>query len=134
MATIDQIKSGSPVILDPAQHDLDRLVMLRTMESPTPITLQGEEAETFLRWAKEHWRAEFEQDLQGLCRHVEYGDLLTTSLPLVTFREDLCARAVPRQDEEMATLMDRLRQALREWRSSGVDTVCISGCDARPKG
>lgn len=131
MATIDQIKPDSPVIIDPAKHDLDRLGLMAGVEGTESITLHGEDATNFLSWVREYWRAEFEEDLQGLSTHVDHGDLLTTWVPLVTFREDLCARAAPRQEPALASLLDTLRQLLREWRSAGVDTVMISGRDAR---
>lgn len=133
MATLDQIKPDGPILLDAAQHDLDRAGMVVGLNGANTITLEDEDVTTFLRWAADHWRPEFERDLQSLATHKDYGDLLTTEQPLVVFREDLCVRAIPRSDEKIAELMDRLRLGMREWREAGADTVVISGCDGRLK-
>ena len=131
MATLAQIKPDGPILLDPAQHDLDRPGVQVGAEGADTIRLDGAQAETFLRWVRVHWAPEFERDLQGLCVHEDLGGLLTTFVPFVTFREDLCCRTAPRKDAELAGLLDALRADTRAWRSAGVDTVSISGCDNR---
>lgn len=131
MARLDQIKSESPFFIDPAQHDLDCPGMMSTMKSPERIALLGQDAIAFRRWIEESWRKEFEQDLQSLFADENGKDLLSTFLPLVTFMDDVCVRSSAHEDEETAPLMDRLRQELRSWRAAGVDTIFISGFDAR---
>lgn len=131
MATLAHIKPDGPILLDPAQHDLDRPGVQVGVEGADTIRLDGAQAEAFLRWVRGHWAPEFERDLQSLCIHEDLGGLLTTFVAFVTFREDLCCRAAPRKDAELAGLLDALRKDTQAWRAAGVDTVSISGCDDR---
>jgi hypothetical protein len=131
MASISDINPFSPIILDPAQFVLDRPNVTVCMDTVGSIRLDGERAETFIFWVRKHWREDFEKDLQGLATDVDLGDLLTTWIPLVTLREDLCCRTLPRENQLVAELLDELRTLTREWRAAGVDTVFISGKDAR---
>jgi len=95
MATLAQIKPDGPILLDPAQHDLDRPGVQVGAEGADTIRLDGAQAETFLRWVRVHWAPEFERDLQGLCVHEDLGGLLTTFVPFVTLREDLWSDCAP---------------------------------------
>lgn len=133
MASIDQVWCEGPVIIDPARCWLDRIGVIVGMDGAPALVLEGEKAKRFYDWVREYWRERFERDLQGLSTHPSYGPLLTTWLPLVTFREDLCARAEPRKDEALTELLDELRAAMRNWRAAGADTVFISGVDARDR-
>ncbi|WP_122665110.1 hypothetical protein [Pseudomonas viridiflava] len=132
MATLECIDRSGPVLIDPCQYDLDSWVILKPVPGVQPIELSGQEAKTFYQWVGKFWRTEFQKDLQGIATHVTHGDLLTTWIPLVTLREDMCCRSTPREDNDLCELLDKLRLLTREWRAAGVDTVCISGCKDAP--
>ncbi|MBA1280335.1 hypothetical protein [Stutzerimonas stutzeri] len=131
MAKLEQVERGGPVLIDPAQYDLDRWATTQSVVGVQPVELNGKDAETFFHWVAECWRPEFELNLQSLSRHETHGDLLTTWLPLVTFREDLCCRGTLRENEAIRKLLDTLRLLTREWRAAGVDTLYISGRDSK---
>lgn len=133
MATLEKIDLLGPVLLDPAQHDLDCHGSVKQVSGVDSITLTGADASTFYAWVAEFWKELFEQDLQGLSTSEEHGDLLTTWLPLVTFREGLCTYAGPRKRVATAALLDKLRTLTRHWRDNGVDEVYISGVDLSAK-
>ena len=127
-ANIEDIDLTKPVYLTNVTHDLDR-PMLRVVESSTSISLPGEEGLLFIDWVKQtRWRSLIEADLQCLSQDGETGEpLLTTEIPLVVFREQLCAGGRHMQDARTADLFDRLRSLTRNWREAGGDTVTIAG-------
>lgn len=132
MLTIETINPGDKIFIDPYQYDLDGEGRhLRPVEGLDYIALDGEDVRTFLAWVSNSWREDFECDLQGLCEDADGRPLLTTSLPLVDFREDYCTRRPEGMDEATIQMLVELRDLTREWRGEGVDTVCISGYDAR---
>jgi hypothetical protein len=98
------------------------------MEGIQDILLEAEDAETFYRWVANYWQSEFERDLQNLCESPIHGALLSTWMPLVTFREGICCRGLPKQEDAISALMERLRVLTREWRAAGVDTVYFHAC------
>lgn len=127
MASLDEINAALPIELRPYQHDLDGPVS-RPVESLAPIILEGGDVTLFLKWAKQDsWRVRFESDLQSIENDAEGRKLLTTWLPLVTFRESFCAGGRQIQDAETQALMERLRGLTLNWRSAQVDTVDING-------
>lgn len=129
MAKLERIDLLGPVLLDPTQYDLDCIGSVKQVTGVDSITLTGTDAATFYSWVAEFWTDLFEEDLQSLSTSEEHGDLLTTWLPLVTFREGLCTYAAPRKQVVMADLLDKLRTLTRHWRDNGVDEVYISGVD-----
>lgn len=127
MARLEDIDQSLPVDLYPYQRDLDAPIM-RIVESVEPIILEGDDVVSFMAWATHtSWRTKFEEDMQSVANDAEGRKLLTTWLPLVTFREEFCCGGRHMQDQSMETLMERLRAATRSWREAGVDTVDISG-------
>lgn len=127
MATLKQIDVSLSLMLCPCQHDLDGPIT-RFVESVEPIILDGEDVTLFLAWAQQDgWRGQFEADLQSIANDSLGRKLLTTWMPLVTFRESFCAGGRQMQDPSTQALMERLRAATREWRTAGVDTVDVSG-------
>lgn len=127
MATLEQINLALPLDLMPCQHDLDGPVV-RAVESVAPITLQGTDALLFMQWAKgESWRGLFEGDLQSIAEDGEGRKLLSTWIPLVTFRERFCAGGRQVQDADTQALMEHLRSLTMGWRAAQVDTVEVSG-------
>ncbi len=131
MAILESIDSNKPFFIEPAQHDLDKQNSTLCMASVPTIELQGQDAQTFYNWVKDHWRETFERDLQGLATCTVNGPLLTTWLPLVTFRHEICCYGQPRENPVYAELMDRLWKLTREWRDAGVDLVYLSGCNIK---
>lgn len=132
MSSIAHLSPAGPLFFDPAQFDLDRPGHLAVVSGLKPVVLEGDEAQAFLHWAAGRWKSAFERDLQKLCRHESWGDLLTTTLPLVSFREHYCTMALA-DDPEGSALLGRLRDETRGWREAGVDTVIISGAeDSKP--
>jgi len=127
MASLDEIDQSLPLELWPYQHDLDGPTT-RPVESVAPIILEGADVALFLQWAKqEGWRERFECDLQSIANDAEGRKLLTTWIPLVTFRESFCAGGRQLQDADTQALMERLRGLTLNWRSAQVDTVDING-------
>lgn len=127
MATLNDIDRTLPMGFAPRQHDLEVPVM-RLVDGIDPIVLAGEDIQLFLDWAGQSaYRESMESDLQCLAMDSQKRDLLTTWLPLVTFRESLCNGGRHLQNSKTQALMERLRMATREWRAAGVDTVDISG-------
>ncbi|HDR9068180.1 TPA: hypothetical protein QDA90_003488 [Burkholderia vietnamiensis] len=127
MSTLDAIDTDKPLTLTGYQHDLDA-ALTAPVGSLSQISLVGEDAERLLAWAAQpSWRSEFETDLQCIAQDSAGQPLLTTWIPLVTFREDFCAGGRHIQDGATQALMDRLRIEMRGWRDAGADTVDISG-------
>lgn len=127
MATLEQIDLSHPLELYPYQHDLD-VAFTRPVETEKPIILKGADVELFLSWAKQDgWRHHFEEDLQSVAQDQEGKPLLTTWMPLVTFREHFCLGGRNLQDSDTRILMERIREQTKNWRASQVDTVDISG-------
>lgn len=127
MRTLDEIDLSMPLELRPYQHDLDYAV-IQPATSVEPIILQGADIEVFLQWAKtDYWRPRFEEDLQSISQDYEGRALVTTWMPLVTFRERFCSGGRQLQEAETQVLMERIREQSRSWRSLEVDTVDITG-------
>ncbi len=127
MASLDDIDASLPLELWACQHDLDGPAT-RLVESVAPIILEGADVVLFLQWAKqESWRERFECDLQSIANDEEGRKLLTTWIPLVTFRESFCAGGRQLQDPDTQELMERIRALTLNWRSAQVDTVDING-------
>lgn len=125
MATLEKIDRQQPLDITPYQHDLDR-PSLNFCDGASGVVLTGQDVALFLAWAA-RWRPELEKDLQSIAQDSDGNALLTTWMPLVTFRESFCAGGRHEQDAATRGLMERLRSDLREWRGLGVDTVDISG-------
>jgi hypothetical protein len=126
--SLDQLDNMLPLTIDPYQCDLDR-VSMRIVEGLAPIVLAGDDVKVFLAWvAGPPWQEKFEEDLQSLANDGEGRELLTTCVPLVTFRESFCAGGRHMQDIPTQVLMESLRAQTRSWRDAGVDTVVVSGC------
>ncbi len=124
---LEHIDAALPLELCPCQHDLDG-PGIRSVELQAPIVLLGHEVVLFLEWAKqESWRGQFERDLQSIANDGAGRKLLTTWMPLVTFREGFCSGGRTMQDADTQALMERLRNQMMGWRSAQVDTVEISG-------
>ncbi|GAB0154651.1 hypothetical protein [Marinobacterium sp. BA1] len=127
MATLEDINPSMPLELWPYQHDLDAAIT-QPVDAIEPIILQGADVEAFLQWAKtDYWKPRFEEDLQCISQDSEGRNLLTTWMPLVTFRERFCSGGRQLQSSEIQVLMERIRAQSRNWRSLEVDTVDISG-------
>jgi hypothetical protein len=127
MATLEQIDSSLPLDLYPYQHDLDGAV-IRPVAELKPVILDGMDVALFLNWAKgEGWRAKFEEVLQSVANDSLGRKLLTTWMPLVTFRESFCSGGRHMQNAETSALMERVRVETKGWRTAGVDTVDVSG-------
>ena len=125
--SLDDIDETLPISLFPVQHDLDHPMTDGVVGAET-VNLIGDEVRLFLTWAKSPtWRASLEEDMQGIAQTDDGHPLLTTWMPLVTFRETFCGGGRMLQDEATQKMMERLRAASREWRAAGVDTVDISG-------
>lgn len=125
--TIEQISLEHPVILSPYFHDLDSPSLLPA-EKVEPIELSIDETALFVEWLFiPTWRSKAEEELQSIAQDAEGKPLLTTWMPLVTFRESFCSGGRNTQPEAMRTLMEKLRELTRGWRSCLVDTVDISG-------
>lgn len=125
--TIEQISLEHPVILSPYFHDLDSPSLLPA-EKVEPIELSIDETALFVEWLSiPTWRSNAEEELQSIAQDAEGKPLLTTWMPLVTFRESFCSGGRNTQPEAMRTLMEKLRELTRGWRSCLVDTVDISG-------
>jgi hypothetical protein len=128
MASIIQIDLTRPLVLESAQYKLDQGGVTVGVPGTQDIILEGEDAETFFAWVLSYWKQEFEGNLLSLCTNAAHGPMLTTWLPLVTFREDICFRGFPIHHEAILALMERLRVLTRDWRAAGVDTVYFHGC------
>lgn len=127
MRTLEEINLSMPLELWPYQHDLD-CAITQPVDSVEPIILHGADVEAFLQWAKtDYWRPRFEEDLQSVAQDSEGRRLLTTWLPLVTFRESFCSGGRQLQSPDIQLLMERLREQSRSWRTLEVDTVDING-------
>lgn len=127
MRTLEEFDLSMPLELWPYQHDLDAAIS-QPVDSVEPIILMGADAEAFLQWAKtDYWRPRFEEDLQSVSQDFDGRKLLTTWIPLVTFRESFCSGGRQLQGEEIQLLMERLREQSRSWRALEVDTVDVSG-------
>lgn len=125
MATLEMINWAMPVYVEARQHDQAE-PMIRSLESVERIKLEGVEANTFSKCASVAWRSNIEADLQCLCAD-DIGELLSSFVPLVTFREDMCRRSAARQDMAAQALTDKLTCLTSGWRDAGADLVCISG-------
>lgn len=128
MRTLEDLDLSRPLYLSPYQHDLDASIIVVPVDSLEPIILEGDDIEAFLQWAKiDYWRPRFEEDLQSVSQDSEGRQLLTTWIPLVTFREVFCSGGRDLQGEKTKILMDRLREQTKGWRALEVDTVDVSG-------
>lgn len=124
---ISEIDTSHEVSIWPLRHSLDG-PSLELVDGLEGITLTPAEAKMFLGWIEgTSWKSKLEEDLQSGSQDSEGNPLLSTWMPLVTFREDLCAGGRHLQDDILISLMDRLRPSTRGWRELGVDTVVISG-------
>ena len=128
MTSIKQIDLTRPLVIESAQYKLDESGVVMGVPGTQDIVLTGEDAATFYAWVVSYWQPEFEGNLQSLCSDAVHGPTLTTWMPLVTFREEICCRGLPKQDEAISALMERLRELTREWRAAGVDTVYFHSC------
>lgn len=127
VTTLGNIDVSLPIDLYPYQHDLDK-TLTSPVETLKPIILCGEDVALFLSWAKQDpWREQFERDLQAIANDAQGRKLLTTWIPLVTFRESFCSGGRQMQNTATQALMERLRLDTREWRAAGVDMVDVSG-------
>lgn len=128
MRTLEDLDLSRPLYLSPYQYDLDASIIVVPVDSLEPIILEGDDVEAFLHWAKiDYWRPRFEEDLQSVAQDSEGHKLLTTWIPLVTFREVFCSGGRHLQEEKTQILMDRLREQTKGWRALEVDTVDVSG-------
>lgn len=128
MASMKQIDVTRPLVIESAQYKLDQRGVTAGVPGANDIVLEGEDAATFYAWVGSYWQPEFEHNLQSLCSDAAHGPMLTTWMPLVTFREEICCRGLPKQHEAISALMERLRGLTREWRAAGADTVYFHGC------
>ncbi|TES61107.1 hypothetical protein E2P84_43840 [Burkholderia cepacia] len=127
MSTLEEICTDKPVTLTAYRHDLD-LPLTVPVAPLSQISLIGDDASRFLAWAAQPgWRSAFETDLQCIAQDGAGQPLLTTWMPLITFRESFCAGGRQLQDNETRSLMTRLRAEMRAWREAGADTVDVSG-------
>lgn len=126
MAKLNEVDQRGPVLLEPVQYDMDREGVIVSVPDLGFITLKDSEAKTFFAWVDEYWLDEYESNLKAFSDDPEYGAQVTTTIPLVIFREVLCVRYVARQYPPTADLLKKLRDLTYQWRSRGVDTVMIS--------
>jgi hypothetical protein len=126
--TLAEIDLTKPLYLTNARHQLDRPV-LEFVEGSDRIRLTAEEGAMFLGWVTQtRWRPMIEADLQCHSQDGRTGEpFITAEIPLVTFREHLCAGGRHLQDAPTAELFDKLRALTRSWRDSGGDTVTMDG-------
>jgi hypothetical protein len=127
MATLDQIDINQPLVIEAAKYEQDQHGVNVRVSGDESIVLIGEDAFAFYAWVMLYWQSEFERDLQGLVSSAINGPMLSASMPLVTFREDICCRALPNHHKTILALMERLRVLTREWSAAGVDTVYFHG-------
>lgn len=126
MGKIQRIDSSMPLTIDPFRRDLDKPIM-RGVENLQPVSVEGEDVGLFLDWMMQPpWRSLFETDLECIAER-EGRKLLSTTLPLATFRYGFCGGGRVAQDENTACLMDRIVAETRPWRDAGADTVVLSG-------
>ncbi|WP_226034341.1 hypothetical protein [Aquitalea palustris] len=98
-----------------------------------PLQVAGAEAQTFLAWAgSTGWRRQFERDLQCIAQDEEGQPLLTTWMPLDTFREQFCRQGLAQQDPAIPALMQRLLDATASWAAAGANEVDLSGYWTNP--
>lgn len=127
MRMLDHIDVELPLEIVPMTQDLD-VPMIGKTDGLSAIVLQGQDVTTFLNWAKSTgWRGELERDLQSLSMDSQNRKMLSTWMPLVTFRTNFCGGGRQMQDEATQALMERLRFETREWRAAGCDLVDLSG-------
>lgn len=126
MRALEQIDLTLPFEITPMVQDLDA-PMIGPVDGLDVIKLSGADTELFISWVKAHWRAELERDLQSISNDREGRALLSTWMPLVTFRTNLCGGGRQLQDDVMQELMERLRSQTRNWRLAGCDLVDLSG-------
>lgn len=125
--TVENFDRDCAIELSPFQHDLDS-PSYNYVDGVDKIKLSLEETNLFLDWISESsWREKIEEDLQSIAQDENGTALVTTWLPLVTFRESLCGGGRQLQHKPMQDLMEKLRALTREWRGHQVDTVDISG-------
>ena len=98
-----------------------------------PLLVAGAEAHAFLDWAgSANWRSQFERDLQCIAEDEAGNPLLTSWMPLVTFREQFCRQGLGQQDPVIQALMQRLLDATAGWAAAGANQVDLSGYWANP--
>ncbi|WP_338924586.1 hypothetical protein V0M98_33765 (plasmid) [Pseudomonas silesiensis] len=123
MAKLAQIDVTKTLIISSAHHRLIQRDVIAGVPEAKEIVLEGQDAATFYAWVGSYWQREFERNMNHQCNDDVHGPMLATWMTLVTFREEICCRGLPKQDEVISALMERLRALTCEWRASGVDTV-----------
>jgi hypothetical protein len=123
MSTLEQIDRNKVLQFEPYQHDGNYI----PVENLDTIIIEGDNVGLFLDWVSgETWRPVLEQELYSMFED-DQGPLLTTWLPLVTFRNSLCGGGRNMQNTATQKLMDYIVESTRGWRDAGCDEVYISG-------
>lgn len=128
MATqLEDIDQTQAITLVPERHDLDH-PLTDIVDSLDCIVIDGPDVARFIRWAATvTWRPVFEAGIHSTSEDVVHRPLISTHIPLYTFRYEFCGGGRQAQDDETAALMDHLRARTRSWREYQVDLVGIDG-------
>lgn len=89
------------------------------------IRMHGLQARIFWHWAGCFWRPALEENLQCLACD-DAGDLLSGSIPLSVFRDQICRRDCG-NDAAAAALAARIFELTADWESRGANVVQIFG-------
>lgn len=126
MGLISEIDRTKAIMLSPFQYHLDNPGHLLSVDDVDPIRLSLSHSQSLIDWiaSSSYWRAELERDLQCLAEDLEGHPLLTTWMPLTTFRNVFCSNTAITQD--LPDLSAYLYRSTRHWRDAGVEVVDIT--------
>ncbi|WP_210498868.1 hypothetical protein [Vibrio crassostreae] len=123
MRTIEELDDGKVIELIGYQYYLDNPAHSTYVKDLEPIFLTPQEAKVFIGWAKScYYRRALEEDLQSIANDKDGNPLLTTWVPLTTFRNHMCF-ATSQSPSETKKLLKSLYDRTITWRDKGVEEV-----------
>jgi hypothetical protein len=126
MASLEEIDQSRIVEFRACQYKDDNCIMLIGVEELPSIIINGADVALLLNlMMRDYWRNQWEEDLQSISMNENNEPLLTSWMPLVTFRSMFC-HAYP-VDEGLSMLLLQLRKKVNNWRDKGCEIVEFNG-------
>ena len=122
------MRKDKPIVLTPMQYNLDSSCHLNHVDGTLKLTISDPlDAELLINWLNQrHWKERLVSQLQSISENLAGEPLLSTWVPLVELRYNICSLS-PNGDKDIQALLTQIFTETRPWRDPGVDTVDITG-------